>query len=716
MKLAPQATSKVTPIDLAGFNLSTIVQRDVTLAELGFARTIVMGGLDTQREFYLPVPPLAPIQNAALKLDANYLRSDGGKTALILLLDNDPISSRSMTADKGDASLVVPIDGRVRTSNSVLLSVIWKSIQGEENTCTDGRSTGNFLRIEPTTRFSYQFDAKAVTSLNAAWGTLPPQPTILIARNMSASAYDSAWRIGAALIRSGKKVKFLSLPAVGDVVDLSGTDVPQALRGIPAYAVLANSQTTPHTLNNLAEVGALLTLSPNHVIQPDLVIREPALLQELKAAADALHEQLQMQNPGKALGFAEWRRLSLDVLGAGADANQVRLMHMLGRPVVEIPSEAGAKAAALYGAQWQPLAINEGASAKLATDSGKPDQVVSLKSLGAKIGTIDVLARSDWTVNFDLGALAQDGRVPVSLELDLSAAPGGTTTRPVASVFLNDTLLSATRLEVEGKPERLRAVVPHYALLPQNVLRVSFVRQQASAKCYETPEAYPVSILPSSHFVLGTSPLNGNFTGMTARFGGGALVLVPQSYLADAQDTLPRVARLATTIGISPVRASFKAESDGASGIAPASYFLAFDLNLKDQASKAKLGDDQRVLTSLDNHPLVDVKGLNRIALAEVIKSNGVMGIHYRSLGKAFPPMDTPIQLNSTDIAVFGPAGLLAQFDSTDPTGKQLISETAEPFWQRAMIWWLPLAGVVLFVLVLVIASWRRRRLNAVKD
>ena len=147
LKLAPQATSKVTPIDLAGFNLSTIVQRDVTLAELGFARTIVMGGLDTQREFYLPVPPLAPIQNAALKLDANYLRSDGGKTALILLLDNDPISSRSMTADKGDASLVVPIDGRVRTSNSVLLSVIWKSIQGEENTCTDGRSTGNFLSI-----------------------------------------------------------------------------------------------------------------------------------------------------------------------------------------------------------------------------------------------------------------------------------------------------------------------------------------------------------------------------------------------------------------------------------------------------------------------------------------------------------------------------------------------------------------------------------------
>lgn len=34
------------------------------------------------------------------------------------------------------------------------------------------------------------------------------------------------------------------------------------------------------------------------------------------------------------------------------------------------------------------------------------DEIVTLKELGAKRSTLDVLARSDWTLGFDLGAVS----------------------------------------------------------------------------------------------------------------------------------------------------------------------------------------------------------------------------------------------------------------------------------------------------------------------
>lgn len=101
---------------------------------------------------------------------------------------------------------------------------------------------------------------------------------------------------------------------------------------------------------------------------------------------------------------------------------------------------------------------------------------------------------------------------------------------------MNDILLGAMRMEALGKRERITVMVPRYALLSQNVLRVSFIRQLASYRCNETPEAYPASILPSSHFILTRNRMEADFSGMTARFGASSQILVPQSYLSRARD------------------------------------------------------------------------------------------------------------------------------------------------------------------------------------
>ena len=67
-----------------------------------------------------------------------------------------------------------------------------------------------------------------MADLPAAWGSLPHSPMILIAgAKLSADAYDSAWRLGVALERAGKRPRIVALPAVGDTVDLQAVAFPQ---------------------------------------------------------------------------------------------------------------------------------------------------------------------------------------------------------------------------------------------------------------------------------------------------------------------------------------------------------------------------------------------------------------------------------------------------------------------------------------------------------
>lgn len=155
---------------------------------------------------------------------------------------------------------------------------------------------------------------------------------------------------------------------------------------------------------------------------------------------------------------------------------------------------------------------------------------MALSRLGGKTGAIDVLAKSDWSTSFPLGSVAYDGRLPVKAVIDVSAAPGASDTAPVASLFLNDYLIGAQQLVANGEKQRIEARIPRYAVGSTNVLRVSFQRQPVSDRCLETPQAFPVSVLPTSHIVLEKTALDDDFSGMAARFAVNAQILVPQAY------------------------------------------------------------------------------------------------------------------------------------------------------------------------------------------
>lgn len=227
----PPQTAVFKPADNAG----VWVPRTITFADLGFTEPVVLGYPDTIKEIYLPVPPGVSLNGATLQLDGSYVRADGGRTSLVYAIDGAPVQAFGYTADRGDASVTLPIDGRPRPSGYIKLNVDWRTAVARENTCADARTPGNILRIEPTSRFVFQYDGSAIRDLTTAWGALPPTPVIQIpSNNVSAQVYDTAWRVGVALERAGKR------PSIR-TADGSGTPPQAAQPAQPGAAPVARS-------------------------------------------------------------------------------------------------------------------------------------------------------------------------------------------------------------------------------------------------------------------------------------------------------------------------------------------------------------------------------------------------------------------------------------------------------------------------------------------
>ncbi|WP_296182994.1 cellulose biosynthesis cyclic di-GMP-binding regulatory protein BcsB [Pseudomonas sp. UBA1879] len=685
-------------------------QRVIDLKDLGIDRPIILNASDARRELYLPVPADVPLTDATLHFDASYLNGESGRNTLLLSLDGYPVRALGLNEGEGDASATLGVDKAPRESGSVRLGVAWSSIISRVQ-CEDERAIGNVLRIDPHSRLSYSFDASQLQDVGAAWNALPGKPGILVAPGaLSSASYDAAWRLGVALERIGKQARIVSFPSVKDSIDLGSLSIPAELKQIPAFASLDGKGL--HTLDDPAQIGALLMLGQTPAFSADLAVNDPQLLKAVSESLDALQAQIQGLDASAGSAFTQWRDRHVNgVLASGTD--NVRLAMLGAHPLLLINQDAATNAIALFSAAWNKLArtrqltVGEEANMPLSEDGR-----VALTRLGGKPGSVDVLAKTDWSASFPLGSVAYDGRVPVSAAVDVSAAPGASGTPPIASLFLNDYLIGARQLDADGQKERIEARIPRYALASQNVLRVSFQRQPVSDLCRETPQAFPVAVLPSSHITLDNVALDSDFSGMAARFAAGAQVVVPQSYLDRPASSLPQVIRIASASGVSPLRAHFSVSSDAKAALSPDAAFLAFEVPVKDSTESVQVSDDGHLLINQKAQTLLDLKTLNHLAALQVVDSGNQHGMIYRTLGGQAPNFARPVLLERGNVTVLGDEGPLTTFDAKDPTGSQMIDDD-EPkgfdAWRKPSALWLIPAAVIAF-LVLLLAGRRARR------
>jgi hypothetical protein len=234
---------------------------------------------------------------------------------------------------------------------------------------------------------------------------------------------------------------------------------------------------------------------------------------------------------------------------------------------------------------------------------------------------------------------------------------------------MNEVLLSAREMEAHGRRERIVAPIPPHVVSTRNTIRVSFVRQQASDRCREMPESYPVSVLSSSHLLLDRVEPSMYFSGLVSRFAHGVDLLVPVAYLYDSANSLPRVISLASSTGVSPSRARFIPVQD----VGPPKLkgpFLAIDVALEEGHSEVRLQGGRLLLAQGSERPLLDVSGLNRAGLLEVTKVGRDIGAVYRTLGRDAPQFDRTMHLAAGNVAVIGMGGLRAEINTIDPSGE----------------------------------------------
>lgn len=401
------------------------LQRSVTLKELGIVDPVVLAGTATQ-DFYLPVPRGLPLGDASIAFDGRYLKGEPGTSTVVISLNGTPAVSQTVPDGEGTLQRNLPVAQPARASDFVRLGVNWRNRNNSQQRCDENHSLANSLTISPQTRLSYRVDPRDVRTIEDVWNTLPVRTTVLVSgRQLEQASFDSAWRIGASLQRNNRRMQVRALPAVGEVIDLRGLEVPAALAGVPAFAALRGAE-PQHKLASDAELGALLMLGAAQV-SGDIVVADKALQQRLTAAFAALQAQL-ATDPDAGQALQQWRARRAPLASEALASQQLRALPMGRQMVLAVASDAGARVAGLQEAALQRLLVSDNVTVAAAQppqwDEAKG---IRLSSLGGSPDSFDVLSRGEWTMNFPLSAVASQGRMPGEITLYVAAghAPRG---------------------------------------------------------------------------------------------------------------------------------------------------------------------------------------------------------------------------------------------------------------------------------------------------
>ena len=694
------------------------IQQSVMLSDLGVTRPLSLAGSSARRDIYLPVPSEVPLEDAVLDLKGHYLHADGGETTYTLSLDSYAVAARSLTGAEGNADIQIGVDGAPRESGFLHLGINWSSASGKFY-CDDAEPIGNILQILPETRLNYSYMSDQVTDIASAWAALPLNVDLMISgETLDEAQYDAAWRIGTALEKAGKHINVIALPRVGDIVDAEGIAVPTALLKIPAFSKFSDGGAVK--LNSEAELGAFLLLrAPS--FQPDVLVMDAVFNQHMTTAFSALSDEIAAEDSEAAAPLRSMEKTNALLIEPLEEEN-VGLRFVAGRPVIAVSQDGTAEAAGLFDTMWRNAAAAEQLSVRHASTPQTADNRIALGAISQAAGDVDVVSQAEWSTTFNTGDFPV-GKTPAGLDLKVSAAPGATATKPVASVFLNGYLLGAKQLTSDGQPEAISVKVPSYALLPRNTISVRFQRQPASDHCRETPQAFPAAVLPDSQIILRDAPPADGFVTLAPHMSGDTYVAVPNSRLSQATHTLPTVVHVAGATGISPSKAEFSAV-EAAAVSQPDKPFLFFDIAGESLPERVKTSGEQMTISAADGTPLFDVAGLSNIAVLEAVHANNQAGLSYQSVGSV-ATIDRSFQLPQGDVAIIGENGVLA---SANTSGKPLFSDSENPvsivspdtfslkslvtpeFWTQRFPWFLTIAIVGGFVVLTVFAKIARRR------
>lgn len=687
-----------------------------TLHNTGVTQAVVLGSVGQSREFFLPVPRGVPVRDLALSFRARYLLGQSSGGTLQLMLDDEPVFARTYTGERGDIDVSLPLTVLRAESGFVRLRVNWLSNQ-TLRTCEIEPPSSNSLTILPDTGLTFSMAGDGRLDLVSAWHRVPAKGVLTLSgQRADAAAFDSAWRIGAALDLAGKRMRFKALPERGGQL-VWRAPLPEVLNGQARLAGLKVGQSV--ALDDEAHFAMALLLDPQALLG-DVAVMGSALQARIEVALKALDalamspsQQAWLDRQALRSGVADLLTGDDDAFVLGAGPSQVLV----------IRAGSGERVAGVFSSLWRNILTTSGV--RVTQARAQPlghEGSVRLGNLGAQTSSVNVVNHSVWQADFPYSSLDFEGRVPDELVLDMAVSPDTSGARPVVSVTWNDILLAAVRLQADGKPERLTARVPAYAVGQSNSIKVSLQRLPSASGCTEPQVGFAFNVLPTSYFTTHVPVTEPSFVGVMPLLADKATLVLPASWLNDASHALSHVVRLAAASGLSPMHTTLQLHDD--TPYEATGPFVAMDVEVKGVTPKLRIAEGGQVILSGQPVATLDVSGLADLSAVEVVQADRAMGLHWLHPPKLDDSQThddmafvMPYDLDRGDVAIVAPSGLVSWLDSTDPDAATLTERVSSAFheWRRFFSWGAPMVlGLLLLVIVLLALAYRAGRRNGV--
>lgn len=671
-------------------------QHSISLTDLGLSEPIVLGGAQTSRTVYFPVPSKMPIADVHWELPYQVvgMRKSGASLSVFvnerLVLREDLSSPGGSFRLKGDLEKI-DASGFLRIRVQLDGTGAQRSV---DNTC-EAPAT---VVLDPSMAIKFRYHPERLSTVGDIWTLLPVNPTVLLPPNpLPPATYQSAFRIGAAFASIEKRAVFESLPALGEAVDTAQLTVPASWHDIPAFRALTKRD--KHVLADQAELTAWVLLRLQRSPLPAVIAVDAALLQTLQHGLDALVSQVQGVRREGGQVFNEWMAAQLtQVLQVRSD-QRVLLQPTDAGGVLVVGPNASVAFGQMVEPRWALLMRASGSSWGLQPNPPAGSPEIRFKDAGLPVGPVTFTDRLEWGARFELGQSAFAGRVPSEVVMDLVLPDMRQDLNPVARLYFNDMLLTGGVLAFDQQTaHRLRARIPASAVQGDNGLTLIVDYAVPKADCTSPP--LTIGLQATSHLVLSSTRLGKNFNGVGHGLSAGGHVLVPAQYLNEPGRSLPNLVWAARALSLNAGQVAIGVLPKGE----PAEWpkpFLAWDVphSVVDAIRGANVPNAAAdAFATLGNGMSARVANVNG-------EASVFMHVHGRGLGSS--PVFARFRHGS--VAMVEDGGRMVEWDDSGLTREAHLDELRQPWVVRNIGWWLPAVLVLGFVGMLVVASVVRR-------
>ncbi len=576
------------------------------LADLGFRSGYLIEGPESKQahNFYFSVPRDAVIDGGVVHV--HYQASSILNQLSHLRVDvNDIPRTTALLSGQGGREQVLTVRLQPRDLKGGLLKLtLWTTLVVQEDSCLDSRVNTSYLQIQPDT--SLALDVRVpVSSVRGYWDLLPATVRISLPdRPLREEEFRAAWEMSEMLIRQGKKVLFIALPKLGQVVvapvaeiraslDELYHDWPQGAGGKPLI--------NPYQLaENTGQVGLVNAVGGSFIAFTEPFANAPLYL-------------LDQQWRGLAAGF-QYQGLSLDsVVRMSQDHYEFRFDDL--------------------GMDTSPRRIN---------------------------------TEVEWNLSLSsTNALFPPNYIPERLNLEIIASPSQTDDPLIMSIYLNNVLQEVLQFEDNGELQSFSVNLSEDYVSFFNELRFSVLRSDEMGDCKGSRTRYPIQILPQSTLVMKRSLVEPQrFSELRPYFAEGFQLLLPSSALSRPKEQLSLLAQLSADMSLDVENGSIRFYEQGEELHPSAPFLLLGRADVKLDRVPVRLDRGGVQVRDSNNRILLNTTALPGVTVAQVVESGSHYGLWLAPAHDGDWAAIQSLQLNDNDVAFMDKSGVVLTFDS----------------------------------------------------